>query len=112
MLLTALTDAELACHAWAQRDPLTSTELEDELLRRFEAATQLVAELDPVTEAVDKSGFEIGDMAELFAVLSEFNVDDIKTLRQKLERADKWYGIAEEAGDLFQRLTDLTNTTL
>lgn len=112
MLLTALTDAELARHAWAQRDPLTSTELEDELLRRFESVINTLGELDPVTEAVDKSDFEIEDMGPLFAVLSEFNVDDIKTLRQKLERADKWYGIAEEAGDLFQRLTDLTNTTL
>jgi hypothetical protein len=65
-----------------------------------------------VTEAIEKSDFALDDLAQLFAVLEEFNANDLKTLRQKLERADKWYGIAEEAGDLFQRLTDLTNTTL
>lgn len=112
MLLTALTDDELLRHAWAQHDPLTGTELEAELLRRFEVITHTLVDLDPVTEAVDKSSFELEDMRLLFEVLEEFHVDDIKTLRQKLERADKWYGIAEEAGDLFQRLTDLTNTTL
>lgn len=112
MQLNRLTDAELIQHAWIAHDPLTGTELEAELIRRLETAGQTLGELDPVTDAIENSHFEPGDMAELFAVLEQFHVDDIKTLRQKLERADKWYGIAEEAGDLFQRLTDLTNTTL
>jgi hypothetical protein len=110
--LSGLTDAELLRHAWAQRDPITSTELEGELLRRLAGAAQQIDDLASVTEAIEKSDFALDEMRELFAVLEECNANDLKTLRQKLERADKWYGIAEEAGDLFQRLTDLTNTTL
>jgi hypothetical protein len=107
--LSCLTDDELLRYAHTVFDPITSTELEGELLRRL---AQQIDDLASVTEAIGKSDFALDEMRELFAVLEEFNANNLKTLRQKLERADKWYGIAEEAGDLFQRLTDLTNTTL
>jgi hypothetical protein len=112
MRLNRLTDDELLRYAHTVFDPRTGTALEAELLQRPDAATEALRALEPVTKAVDKSEFELDDLAQLFAVLEEFSAGDIKTLRQKLERADKGYGIAEEAGDLFQRLTDLTNTTL
>jgi hypothetical protein len=91
--LSCLTDAELLRHAWAQRDPITSTELEGELLRRL---AQQIDDLASVTEAIGKSDFALDDLAQLFAVLEEFNANNLKTLRQKLERADKWYGIAKK----------------
>jgi hypothetical protein len=94
--LSCLTDAELLRHAWAQRDPITSTELEGELLRRLAGAAQQIDDLASVTEAIEESDFALDDLAQLFAVLEEFNANNLKTLRQKLERADKWYGIAKK----------------
>ena len=43
----------------------------------------------------------------MFDVLTEFNCDTPATLREKLERADKFYDIASDADDIFTRLADL-----
>lgn len=112
MNISRLTDAELLQHLWANRDPITTTELETEVANRLQAAIDREAEVAPVVDFLDEQNIEAHELAGMLKLLEEFNAADIKSLRQKLERADKWYGIAVEAGDLFQRLQDLTQTTL
>jgi hypothetical protein len=110
--LRTFTDDELVRHAHNSLDPLTSTELEQELVRRLDTAAAEVARLQGAVAALDSVTLEPADVPPLLKLRDEFSAADLKTLREKLERADKWYAIAEEAGDLFQRLQDLTNTTL
>lgn len=111
MNLERLTTTELIQHAWQQLDSLTSTDLERELINRLEAQQTEIDELRTLaadSEALD----DPAEFSKIVALLTEFNAPDAKTLRQKLERADKFYEIAEEAGDVFQRLTTLAEATL
>lgn len=80
MHLPTLDDETLLRHAQADLDPLTSTPLEIELLKRFEAL------LDTIVAA---------------------GIDDAETLKERLARADEFDAIAKDAGDLFARLNTL-----
>jgi hypothetical protein len=111
-LLSSLTDDELLRHAHAQFDPITGTDLEQELLKRFAALVDELDGLDPITSAMAEVNLEAPDLKEIFAVLDEFSCTDLKSLRQKLKRADDFYVLADEAGDLFSRLTALQQATL
>lgn len=111
-VLAALTDDELLHHAHASFDPLTGTGLEQELLKRFAALVDELDGLEPITSAIEKSDLDTSEVRELFQVLEEFSCTDLKSLRQKLKRADDFYSLAEEAGDLFSRLTALQQATL
>ena len=107
-----LTHRELLSHAHISHDPLTGTELEAELLSRLELTVDELDELDPISRAIHQSEFDVTEVAELFAVLEEFSASDLKSLRQKLKRADDFFTLAEEAGDLFTRLAALQATTV
>ena len=96
----------------AEHDPMTSTAIEDELLERFE---RLVAErkaAEPLEDAIENSEIVADDVPEMLKVAAEFYCATPADLRAKLERADKFYHIAEDTGDVISRLNDLVNSTL
>ncbi len=111
LTLSRLTNEELLRIATAEVDSLTSTPLEVELLKRFGDLLDIANEHDQITSTVDNSGGDPDDLAELVKVLEEFSCLDPKGLRQKLERSDKFYDIATEAGDVVHRLAQLINAT-
>ena len=123
-LMKPMDDGHLLASARAEIDPLTSTALELELLDRFERMFEhkqlidLVEEHEINDDEVDalgkalSAGVGIAELTAIFDVLEEFNATDKAALRQKLERADKFYGIASDTGDVISRLNDLINTTL
>lgn len=106
-----LTDIEFLNIATVDIDPMVSTELEQELLHRFtQAAVKEAEQLNTLLE-----DFELTDIKKLEAVLKAVNefVGDMSesTLREKLERADSFYDLAQEAGDIFARLNELAKKT-
>jgi len=123
-LMKSMDDEHLLTAARTELDPLTCTPLETELLDRFERLLEhkqvidLVEEHEINADEVDAlgqalgAGVGIGDLTAIVGVLEELNATDEKTLRQKLERANKFYSIASDTGDVISRLNDLINTTL
>ena len=109
MYLPSLSDAELVRHAEAVRDPLTTTDLEIELCNRL-ADTD---DLEALRDLADALGLETpDDFQALKEVMADFDIDNPAALRSKLERSDKFYDIASDAGDVISRLNDLINSTL
>ncbi len=113
MYLTSLSDAELVRHAEAVRDPLTTTDLEIELCNRSAGWADALDALDALRDLADALGLETpDDFQALKEVLANFHIDSPADLRSKLERSDKFYDIASDAGDVISRLNDLINSTL
>lgn len=110
--LSHLTDAELLRHVENERDPLTSTDAEIELVERFNALLDEHQRLAPVIKLVDDLGLDDEQIALLGDTFEDFHLNDVIDLRTKLERSDKFYDIASDAGDVIVRLNDLINTTL
>lgn len=106
--LSRLTHRELVLHADNARDPLTSTDIEIELANRFADLIELI-ELDDALE-----NYELGrdSLRPLLELLNDHNATDLAVLRQKLERADKFYDIAQDAGDVVSRINTLITETL
>lgn len=109
MYLPSLSDAELVRHAEAVRDPLTTTDLEIELCNRLAD----IDDLEALRDLADALGLETpDDFQALKEVMADFHIDSPADLRSKLERSDKFYDIASDAGDVISRLNDLINATL
>ena len=109
MYLPSLSNAELVRHAEAVRDPLTTTDLEIELCNRL-ADTD---DIEALRDLADALGLETpDDFHALKEVMADFYIDSLAALRSKLERSDKFYDIAIDAGDVISRLNDLINSTL
>ncbi len=106
--LSRLSDRELLLHADNRRDPLTSTDVEIELANRF---ADLLG-LTEIDDAITEHGLERDDLRPLLELLNDHSATDLKVLRQKLERADKFYDIAQDAGDVIARLNTLVTETL
>lgn len=111
-LMANMDDAHLIAAVRSEIDPMTSTSLEIELLKRFERMLDEKRDDAPLDDALEDTFIEHEQLPEFIKVLSEFGAADLAVLRQKLERADKFYDIANEAGDAITRLNDLINTTL
>ena len=113
-----LTDAELLRVARDAQDSLTSTEVQDELLNRFERYVEDGSQLEQIKTRLANIGTyidtdkEVKALVELLHVANEHHCDDAENLKAKLKRADDFYDIADEAGDLFQRLAALAATTV
>lgn len=111
MYLAMLTDDELLVHAEQTMDALTTSDLERELIKRLQARTEEGADNTSLVDALDEAGIEDEDLPKIVKVLDEFCVTDASHLRQKLERADKFYNIAQDAGDVIDRMADLVKAT-
>lgn len=107
-----LTDEEFLRQAEATQDPLYTTDLERELMRRLATFIDGEAELDPLNQVLDHSHVALSDLAGLVRVLDKHDATDSEELDRRLERAAKFRDLAEEAGDLFDRLNQLVNTTV
>lgn len=112
MYLPALTDRELLAHFEATRDPLTTTDIESEIAKRFDALLEAEEAREPLDEILAKHNFDDGDLADILEIIDEHYCDSPGVLRQKLKRADAFYDIANDAGDVIARLNDLINNTL
>lgn len=123
--LRTLTDDELLRHAEVDFDPLTGTELEAELMRRFEDNAAIPAENEPLLKVLEDHGIEepaalikalkaLGDMpvervGSLLDVLLEFDIDDPVLLKKQLDRIAKF---DEVMNDLAQPLATLQTLVL
>ncbi|AQW29108.1 hypothetical protein JK151_08965 [Ralstonia syzygii subsp. celebesensis] len=123
MYLPALDDETLLRHAQADLDPLTSTPLEIELLKRFDALLNAQDETNPLLVVLEEHGIdqaeqlekEIGlvdeyeglDIRQLLEAIVAAGIDDAESLKERLARADEFDAIAKDAGDLFARLNTL-----
>jgi len=54
----------------------------------------------------------VADIKAIAELLDDHNATGLKVLRQKLERADKFYDIANDAGDVITRINTLITETL
>lgn len=121
MDLRTLTDDELLRHAQIDFDPLTSTELEAELMRRFEDNSAITAENEPLLKLLEDRGIcSESQLEQLFSqakvvddtpgaealldVLLEFDIDDPAALKKQLDRMAKF---DEVMNDLAQPLATL-----
>lgn len=110
--LSHLTDEELLRHVENERDALTTTDAEIELVGRFAALSDAPPLPADIQEALDSAGIEPMFLPELIKALDDFSATDTKTLREKLQRANDFYDIANDAGDVIARLSTLVSTTL
>ena len=94
--LSRLSDRELLLHADNTRDPLTTSDIEIELTTRF---AHLV-------------GIDVADVPAIVELLNDHNATELAVLREKLERADKFYDIAQDAGDVIDRINTLITSTV
>ena len=87
MQLSALTDTELLRHARAQFDPLTSTEIEAELIKRLEDLLPGVEACSRVLQALDDAGVDVDDNEDLQRVAAVMSsLDDLADPIAKLSR--------------------------
>ena len=110
----------------AQFDPLTSTPLEEHLASMVERLLDTLTEHSKVIALVEDSDITSDQVADLLAAvidspqttikllaqLADHSIDSPSVLAEKLQRADAFYDIAQEAGDIFDRLSTLANSTL
>lgn len=120
MSIAKLTDDELLRHVYVQLDPLTSTELERELLRRFEEyapssplldvlSDQGVSDAEKLADLLQR-GHEVADFTKgyekhLFDVLDQYDVEDTEALDKRLQLLDVLEDFeCADADDLRKRL--------
>lgn len=111
-LMASMDDDHLVAALLSELDPMTSTAAEQELLSRLEGLLDQKREVKPLDDALATSEVLPEEIPAVLSTMSEFSCYDAGDLRAKLERADKFYSIAQEAGDAFSRLNDLVNNTL
>lgn len=107
-----MTDSEFLSYAQAADDPLTSTDVQDELLRRFDrmvyegegpALAQLQDELGDCGHSVDTEE-ERTALYDFLEAANKHHCTDKGELKAKLQRADDFYDIAAEHADVLHRL--------
>ena len=105
-LFSHMSDDELLNHAYQVQDPLTVTELETELLSRFELSVETFG---PLHDAMSTWNLDVDDVLSLICTLEDFNHNDVLEVRKALELADKFADIASTLGDDFNKLNTLIN---
>lgn len=75
---------------------------------------RLLSDLDTLRDIesnCEELGIDVSSVCELLGVADKHHCASPSELREKLERADKFYDLADEAGDTFKKLADLAATT-
>ena len=124
-LAKLMDDAHLLASARAEIDPLTSTALELELLDRFERLLDEASEHKPVADLLEE--YEVGtddvkavieshpaslkDQAALLSLLNDQEIHEPDQLKALLDTSDKFRALANDAGDVFTRLSELAAST-
>jgi hypothetical protein len=132
--LRTLSDDELLRLAHIVLDALTGTDLEAELLRRFEENGAVTAETEPLLKVLEDHGIDssialdktlgaldktLGALKEydadqvgaLLDVLGEFDIDDPAALKKALERNAKFDDLLQDLADPIASLHSLITTT-
>lgn len=122
-LMAQMDHGHLIAAVHCETDPLTSTALERELLARLEACVDEHDDaLIEVAEAYDFAAEDIktlGDAlienapvtAALLKALDAAGIHDPEALTSRLTLAEQFCALADDAGDVFTRLAQLTPTT-
>lgn len=110
----------------ADHNPLTSTALETYLIEWVESLVDQSADAVPYVEAAENCNFSASDIDMLGEMVGDYDLDTLaklvevlgtagiataETLKSRLDLADRFIEIAEDAGDFLPRLTDLITTT-
>lgn len=137
MNLRTLSYDEFLRYAVAEIDDLTSSDLERELLRRLEAidtdAFNATQELEFTSEdlrklaeagedldideqvqilnAVKKQSMAVGAVVLVLEILGEHDIEYPDDLKEIFEFAAKFRAIANDAGDVIDRISNLINET-
>lgn len=121
--LALMDDEHLISSLHATFDPLTSTPAEIELLRRFEELLDSVEpEMADALAEYDFDATEIGLLGKalhgdvlnttaMLDALGEAEITSVGELKRRLELAEKFEALIEDAGDVFARLSQLAQTT-
>ena len=125
MTTAHLTDEELLKRVWLERNPLTTTDLENQLAERFQAYIDevagyagVIAVLDDLEYSYDaksvgvamKLSEDFPKARELLDVLTDFDIDEAKPLRDQLDRLKKFDQVMEDLLEPLQTLTTLATT--
>ena len=122
-LMAQMDHGHLIAAVHCEIDALASTDLERELLVRLEAAIDAHdGALIQTAETYDFTAKDIKVLGEaliediavtvaLLNVLDAADVHDPETLKSQLALAEQFHALADDAGDVFARLAQLTTTT-
>ena len=124
-LAKLMDDAHLLASARAEIDPLTSTALELELLDRFERLLDEASEHKPVADlleeyevatddvkaVIESHPASLKDQAALLSLLNDQDIHEPDQLKALLDTSDKFRALANDAGDVFTRLSELAAST-
>ncbi len=122
MHLPMLSDEELARYARAEFNALTSTPLEQELLRRLEERvadedTEILVRADEynitaggIRQLGEALILDAGNSAALLSAIGDAGFDSPAEIKREFELAQQFRTLANDAGDVFERLKTLTNT--
>lgn len=137
MNLRTLSYDELLRYAVSEIDDLTSSDLERELLRRLEAidtdafnATQEleftsedlrklaeagedlgIDEQALVLKAVNDGLLSVGNVVQALQIIADQGIEHPDDLKEVFAFARKWQSIANDAGDVIDRINTLINET-
>lgn len=117
-LMAIMDDDHLATALRAEFDPLTSTPAELELLKRMERllgeqaaaladAEQRIQMLENEVERLERSQ---SDESALLALLNDEDIHETEQLEALIARANEFKAIANDAGDVLARLSQLITT--
>ena len=123
LLMAQMDHGHLIAAVHCEIDALANTDLERELLARLEAALgEHDGALIQTAEAYDFGAEDIKALGDalventtvtvaLLNVLGAADIHDPDRLRAQLALANQFHALADDAGDVFARLAQLTTTT-
>ena len=120
-LMSLMDDAHLVAAIEAELDPLTSTDIERELLNRFESKIDGDADYAEIIAVIDEFEIEVEELRELaenlfgdigttvaiLKVISDAGIASADSLTAELDLAKSFSALAEDAGDTITRLSQL-----
>ena len=118
-LMALMDDAHLVSAIEAELDPLASTDIERELLSRFETKIDGDADYAEIIAVIDEFEIEAKELRELadarigdatlaiLKVISDAGIDSADSLQAELDLAKSFSALAEDAGDTITRLSQL-----
>lgn len=126
-LMANMDDGYLVSALHAEIDPLTSTDAERELLARVERLLDERADTSPLTDLMAEYDLDedatpdlkalleshpssLKTMAEMLALLNDEDIHETEQLKALIARANEFRAIANDAGDVLTRLSQLITT--
>lgn len=89
----------------------TIDDVDVEVRARYERLLSDLDTLRDIESNCEELGIDIESVCDLLGVADSYHCASPSELRDKLERADKFYDLVAEAGDTFMKLAVLAATT-